>query len=445
MPASRKATGCCEMTHRWLLMLVAGLIATAGAATAAPEPGAPTTMNALQAGTGKAGIDPPAALFPIRNNADSPLTGIHDSLYARALVLKSASATAIVVVADLIMLPEELYERAVEKIAATYSVPKDHVFLSATHTHTVPWSTDNGYGQVAVDGILAAIGQAMHRMEAVRVGSAAGSVSINVNRDEAFGGGFILGQDPDGASDKAVRVVGFIRADGSPVAILANYAVHAVSLYSSDTAGDHAALVSADIPGVVDRFVDEHYGPERTETLWTSGAAGDQNPLLMSFYAEPQSNGEVARSDMKAAGFMLTERLGQALAREIIRVTDRIQAEPVRTPLRARQVVANCPSKLDPATQLSLRLSYLGIGPVDILGVSGEVGTLIDQHLRDRLPGRTLLMLTLTNGYAGYVPDDASYARGKTFEVTKTSFAPGCIEQQVVSQSLRLVGAAGQR
>jgi neutral ceramidase len=431
------------MTQRWLLLMVVGFIATAGAAT--PDAGSLAAASALQAGTGKASIDPPAALFPIRNNADSPLIGVHDSLYARALVLKSANATAIVVVADLIVLPEELYELAIERIAATYSVSKEHIFLSATHTHTVPWSTDNGYGQVAVDGMLAAIEQATHRMEAVRVGSAAGKVSINVNRDEAFGAGFILGQDPDGASDKSVRVVGFIRADGSPLAILANYAVHAVSLYSSDTAGEHAALVSADIPGVVDRFVDDHYGPEHTETLWTSGAAGDQNPILMSFYAEPQSNGEVARSDMKAAGFMLTERLGQALAREIIRATDRIQAEPVRTPLRGRQVVANCPSKLDPASQLSLRISYLGIGPVDLLGVSGEVGTLIDQHLREKLPGRTLLTLTLTNGYSGYVPDDASFARGKTFEVTKTSFAPGCIEQQVISQAVRIVGAAGQR
>ena len=431
------------MTRRWWLMLMVAFVATVAAAPS--DAGSSAITTALQAGTGKASIDPPPALFPIRNNGDSPLIGIHDSLYARALVLKSADATAIVVVADLIMLPEELYERAVERITATYSVPRDRIFLSATHTHTVPWSTDNGYGQVAVDGMLAAIEQATHRMEAVRVGSAAGKVSINVNRDEAFGTGFILGQDPDGASDKTVRVVGFVRADGSPLAILANYAVHAVSLYSSDTAGDHAALVSADIPGVVDRFVDEHYGPERTETLWTSGAAGDQNPILMSFYAEPQSSGEVARSDLKAAGFMLTERLGEALAREIIRATDRVQAEAVRTPLRARQLIATCPSKLDPATQLPLRLSYLGIGAIDLLGIAGELATPIDQHLRDQLPGRTLVTLTLTNGYAGYVPDEASFARGKTFEVTKTSFAPGCLEKQVIARGLQVIGVAGRR
>jgi len=349
---------------------------------------------------------------------------------------------AIVVVADVIILPDEFYEQAVNRISERYALPRDHVLISATHTHTVPWTMGNGYGERVIAGMLAAIEQAQHRLEAVRVGTGNGSAYINMNRDEPTANGFILGQDPEGPSDKTVRVVGFLRADGSPLAIIANYAVHAVSLYSSDTAGEHAAQVSADIPGVVDRFVDEHYGAQRTETFWTSGAAGDQNPILMSFHAEPQSDGHVVTSDLKSAGFMITQRLGQALALEVIRVTDRLKPEPVTTGMRATQAVISCPSKSDPALMHSLRISYLGIGLVDLVGISGEVGTLIDRHLRDRLGDRSPVLLTLTNGYAGYLPDDASYWRGNTFEVGKSQFAPGCAEGMIIARTLELLGAA---
>ncbi|HKC17603.1 MAG TPA: hypothetical protein VKC11_12960 [Steroidobacteraceae bacterium] len=406
--------------------------------------GAPPNDAQLLAGTGKATIDPPLSQFPIRNNNDSPLVTVHDSLQARALVLKDAGSKVIVVVADVIILPDEFYEQAVGRISERYAVPKDHVLLCATHTHTVPWTMGNGYGERVIAGMLLAIDEAQQRLEAVRVGTGNGLAYINMNRDEQTGKGFILGQDPEGASDKTVRVVGFLRADGSPLAIVANYAVHAVSLYSSDTAGEHAAEISADIPGVVDRFVDEHYGAPRTETFWTSGAAGDQNPIMMSFHAEPQSDGSIVTSDMKSAGFMITQRLGQALALEVIRVTDRLKLQPVTTAMRAAQTVISCPSRTDPALMHSLRISYLGIGPVDLVGISGEVGTLIDRHLREGLGERSPILLTLTNGYAGYLPDDASYARGNTFEVGKSQFAPGCAESQIVARTRELLGAAAR-
>jgi hypothetical protein len=423
-----------------LAWIAAALLAGAainGAATAGTPPGG------LLAGTGKALIDPPPPHLPIRNNNDSPLVAVHDSLYARALVLQQGNSKVVLIVADAIMLPDDFYERAVAKIAAACGVARDHVLLSATHAHTVPWSLDNGYAAVVLDGIMSAVAQAQQQLEPVRIGVGEGRAYINMNRDEMLDGAFILGQDPEGPSDKAVRVVAFFRADGSPAAIFSNYAVHAVSLYSSDTAGAHAAMVSADIPGVANRFVDEHYAARRAQSFWTSGAAGDQNPILMSYHAEPASDGQVRPSDMQAAGFAVTQRLGQALALQIIRVTDRLSPQEVTAPLRAAQSIIECPTKQDAATKQAVRVSYLRVGSVDLLGISGEVTALLDQHLRARLGGAdALLTLTLTNGYSGYLPDDAMYARGSTFEVSKTAFAAGCLEKSIIAEAQRLLKPA---
>ncbi|MBS0387857.1 MAG: neutral/alkaline non-lysosomal ceramidase N-terminal domain-containing protein [Proteobacteria bacterium] len=437
------------MLTRSRCVFAAALLLTAQAATTANA--AAAAADGLLAGTGKALIDPLPSQFPIRNNNDSPLVGVHDSLYARALVLQGRGSKALIVVADVIMLPDDFCEALLTHIAADFGIDRNHVLLVATHVHTVPWSMDNGYAEVVTRGVLEAIGQAQARLEPVRVGAGSGAAYVNMNRDEAVPGGFILGQDPEGASDKTVRVVGFFRDDGSPLAILANYAVHAVTLYSSDTAGAHAALVSADIPGVADRFVDEHYAAQRTQAFWTSGAAGDQNPIMMSIHAEPGSDGKVQLTDLQAAGFTLTQRLGQALALEIIRVTDRLAPQEVTAPLHAAQSVIQCATRPDAATTQepqtrSVRVSRLGIGPVELIGVSGEVTTLIDRHLRERLGQRQsqLVTLTLANGYSGYLPDEAMYARGNTFEVSKSSFAPGCVERSIVDGALRLLGPAAQ-
>ena len=396
--------------------------------------------DGLIAGTGKANIDPDPTLFPLYNGTgDAPMVAIHDSLFARALYLQSGRSRALVVVSDLIILPDDVYGRIVAKITATYGIPADHILLSATHCHTVPWTMDKGYEATVTAGIMAAIDDAQSHPQPVTIGRGDGQAFLNINRDEQVGPGFILGQDPQGPSDKTVRVVALFRSDRTPLAILANYAVHAVTLHSSKTAPDgQNAMVSADLPGATDTFVDAHYGAG-TLTLWTSGAAGDQNPILMSFYAEPDAAGKVVATDMKAAGFSITQRFGEDLGREIIRVTDAIQPRAVTAPLRAAQAMISCPAKTNPAASAPLRMSYLGIGTVDLLAVSGEIVTRIDQTMRSRLGRRDPLLLTLTNGYDGYIPDDLSYLRGQTFEVSKTPMAAGCAQGKIADTAAKLL------
>ena len=220
MRKSPPRTGLFDLSLRRLPRLA--LVAAVWVASSLAMPAIAATLpGGLMAGVGKALIDPPPAQLPIRNNNDSPLVAVHDSLYARALVLQQGNSKVVIVVADAITLPDEFYEQAVAKLAVATAVARDHVLLSATHVHTVPWSFDNGYAAVVLEGIMSAAAQAQQHLEPVRVGVGEGRAYINMNRDEQLAGAFILGQDPEGPSDKAVRVAGFFRGDGSPLAILA--------------------------------------------------------------------------------------------------------------------------------------------------------------------------------------------------------------------------------
>jgi len=93
---------------------------------------APALANSqLTTGTGKANIDTAPALFPIDNGTgDAPFTGINDSLHARALVTQKDRAKIIIVVADIIDLPDDVYGRITARISKTYGMDKAHIWLT---------------------------------------------------------------------------------------------------------------------------------------------------------------------------------------------------------------------------------------------------------------------------------------------------------------------------
>jgi hypothetical protein len=98
-------------------------------------------------------------------------------------------------------------------------------------------------------------------------------------------GGWHLGHNPDGPSDKTVAVVKFETMEGEPFAVFSNYGVHATVMGASNL------QVSADLPGATSRFVEEHYG-KGVISPWTSGAGGDQAPIY-------DRNGSRARADSR--------------------------------------------------------------------------------------------------------------------------------------------------
>ena len=64
--------------------------------------------------------------------------GVHDHLFAKALVFEEGETLAATVVCDLSGLPRSTVEEARRRIEEASGIPADHVMISATHTHTGP-------------------------------------------------------------------------------------------------------------------------------------------------------------------------------------------------------------------------------------------------------------------------------------------------------------------
>ena len=64
--------------------------------------------------------------------------GVHDDLYAKAIVLESGGTTAALVALDLISTPRDLVDDARREIERIAGIPGTNVMISATHSHTGP-------------------------------------------------------------------------------------------------------------------------------------------------------------------------------------------------------------------------------------------------------------------------------------------------------------------
>ncbi len=426
-----------QRLFRFILLLVAfvAFVPATGNAVAAEQ-------GQFRAGAARVDITPaPDAALSMSGYAGRKHghDSIHDKIYLRALVLDDGARQTAIVTFDVIAVPNDMWEELSQKIARELNVPRENVLLAGVHTHGAPSvgkvrpggqpdPKTVAYTDTVEAAALEAVRQAKSRLQPARSGAGTGSAYVNINRREHMADGrWWLGYNPDGVSDKTVAVIKFESQAGEPIAFLINYSVHGTIMDQDNY------QITGDLPGATSRFVEEYY-KQKAVALWTSSAAGDQNP--------------VARA--KAPDFTLVSALGQILGEEAVRVAKRITTSP-RGQLFAAQRVVTCPGQkalpgarprsladFQDAEPVDIRLSLLMIDRVALAGVSGEVLTMINQRLKKESPFANTLMLTHCNGSSGYLPDDAAYDQ-VSYEIMTTRVKRGCAENAIVNGFLDMM------
>jgi hypothetical protein len=419
------------------------LLLAAALAVRAQQPAVGSAASGFRAGAARVDITPaPGSLLPMSGYAGRTegFTGIHDELSVRAIVVSDGASQAALVGCELIGLSSTLWERLTERLAKETGIPPDHILLAAVHTHAAPavgTYSEPAEGEVArrraeyvktfEDAVVRAVRQAQASLQPARIGFGIGKANVSMNRRaRSADGGWMLGNNPDGVSDKTVAVVRVESASGEPLAIFTNYAVHGTVL------GPANMQISADLPGATSRIVEKHYGGS-VVAPWTSGAAGDQDPIYRV-----------------GTDFRNVEALGRILGEEVIRVADGIKTTN-RGRIRGAQKVVTCPGKrtvqrpgpnseykIEDADPVPIRLSLLVIGDIAFAGVSGEVLTNIGLRLKRESPFNRTLMVTHCNGSSGYLPDDAAYDQ-VSYEIVTTRVKRGCAEDAIVNGFLELM------
>lgn len=400
----------------------------------------------LRVGAAKIDITPTnlAGLNPMGGGA---FEGVHDPIFARALVLSNGRNTAAIVSTDLIEVGDMTPLR--RRIQAELGIPFNNIMISATHDHSAPrigevspgalahpgGAESKIYTQLVYDRIVAALKQAQASAQPARFGLLTGEANVNVNRDLYTSKGWTMGFNADGPSNKTVWVLKFETPNGKPIAVLFNYAVHDdVTLMTNQ--------VSGDLSGVAEHYVEQNIG-DGVVALWTLGPAGDQDPRV--FPIGPRN----PKHD-PALQFQAADAQGVMVGAEVVRVANLIQDMTGTARIEADAREVSCPTKqgvnqMADMTQVhvpdvTLHLGMILLNRVALVGVSGEVVTNIYTHLAKVSPLADTVMITIANDRVGYIPDDAAYDR-PIFEVNGSPMARGCAESAIVGGLTDMINA----
>jgi neutral ceramidase len=266
-------------------------------------------MESLRVGVGHVDITPSLAT-PMEGYIERKgvSQGVHDRLFAKAVVLEDESGKKVAVISvDLVGVGKWIVDFARKEIESKIGIPIKNVMIAATHTHSGPRGIvdfftgedafskglfNHALSEKVGNGIVEAVADANKKLKKAQIGLGRGKVTgLCSNR-----------RSPDGPYDSELAVLEMNTAEsGQSIGCIVNYACHPTVL------GPDNLLFSADFPAYVRDTVEttlKKRHKTEVEVLYLNGASGNVS----------------TRFTRKEATFAEAERIGVALGSEVLKV-----------------------------------------------------------------------------------------------------------------------------
>ena len=373
----------------------------------------------LQAGGATVELKPPEGMLMAGYGARTGVSkGVLDPLNAKILVFEGKHKAVALVTLDLVgVLPIPQLDEIRARVKLSSGI--DDVIFNASHTHSGPYIVEKppAWQVKAAADIAAGIESAWKARQPARLGIGTGAVSMGHNRlfYMSDGHGKMLWRNetriPTSPVDPTVMVLRVDGDDGKPIAVVVNYACHAVVL------GPENLQYSADWPGEMKRTVEAAY--PGAVCLFVQGGAGNINPYY-----------DKTPLIENAVGLM--RETGRAVGREVIRVMPaittravpdvemKIEREAIDFPGRwnrekvlngvgvpVEQLAFDTRNRIERATApvYKAQVTTLLVGrEFAFVGVPAEIFVDYQTDIRSRVRDFPILFGGYTNGNLGYVP-----------------------------------------
>ena len=427
----------------------------------------------MRAGTGKTDITPRGCVWMDGMIRSHPSLGVHDSLFARALVLGNGREDArpfVLVSVDVCVLDEETTRAVREGAEVRTGIPARQIIVAATHTHSGPAAVgiftprEPAFVQDLTASLIALIEEAARDLKPARIGAASGREETisHYRRLLADDGHVVMNWEPYpperivgplGIADSEVGVVKVVSdEDGAGmIGMLFNHAGHPNIL-----SGDNY-LLSADYPGLAARILERERGGV---ALFLNGAQGsvdidglrhrdweglDRAGRALALRASEAMDAAAPSASASIRGDSASYAIpGRSITEQERRWAEGILAETggaVRPmsdgigddykALFYRRVRERGPRDI-PVEQVCLAL-----GDCALLSFPGEMYTEIGRRIKGLSPFARTYIVGLANGYIGYLPTREAIEKGGYAEDTR--WVDAAAEEIVVAQSLALL------
>jgi neutral ceramidase len=371
----------------------------------------------MQAAAGSVELQPPIGMamagFGARTGTS---TGVLDPLHAKILILEGKDRAVAIVTLDLVgTLPIPQLDGIRARVKSATGI--EDVIFNASHTHSGPYIVDESvpWQVKAADGIAVGIERTWKSRRPARIGIGRGAVLIGHNRlfNMWDGKGKMMWRNesriPTSPVDPTVMVLRVDGENGAPIAVLVNYACHAVVL------GPENLQYSADYPGEMARTVEREY--PGAVCLFVQGGAGninpyyDKTPLIENAVEVMRETGRaLAKEVLKVTAATTTHSLPDTeirIARETVEFQGRWNRDKVLAGVNLQQASFDTRNRLERSTRgpYDAPVTTLLVGrEFALVGVPVEIFVDYQIDIRSRVPDLPILFGGYTNGYLGYVP-----------------------------------------
>ena len=415
----------------------------------------------FSAGFARVDVTPPLGIPIVGYFSHRVADGVLDPLYVDCVAVSDGTNNALIYCVDDLHLTNPFFKKAFPAITAATGVPRDRIYVHATHTHTGPadWArpgfseaenklvmlyadiriakmADAGRFALA-DLAPATIGVAKtecrnisfirrHRMKDGSVRTNPGLYNDNV-------------KEPLGTPDETLQVVRF-RRTGAPDIAIVNFGTH-----PDTTSG---TKISADWPGVVRTTFENGIGGG-VKCMFLNAAQGDVN----HHWRFPPPGRKALNAERAKKSTAIAEHMGRAVAGVAMSVWDiceEVPSGPVRGRVAGHPMPTNLPTADEikwvemfdagrkdeiPLTGMELKtltspnsrvrklkgapahmdilVSSLAIGDsLAFAGLPCEPFVDIGRAVKARSPFKATLVTCLTNGSEGYIPSTKAHSEG---------------------------------
>ncbi len=395
--------------------------------------------------------------------------GIHDSLYARAIVASNdKGAKVAMVTVDICFIPKESIEMMRAYIADATTIPAANIMIMSTHTHSGPVAKLSApkakeYLSKAASAVVEADKKLLPTT--ISVGrSREDRVSHNRRlkcKDgsthmcwEKFEPGFVI--EPWGPIDPELITLS-ISQKGKTVGSIVNFACHATTLTGNNW------LYTADYPGYLGESIKKVKG-KNYMPLFFNGCCGNVTQVdyrvgfpdtyqecqrigyLLGVAAIEAMNNEqpiasdvvkVSREMVPLKHFTITDEQfawAQAVLEKVKREgMPPLQADGIPDAQYAKDWVEmrRTQDLVDSAEVMVIR-----IGDAAFVGLPGEMFTEFGMEIKAKSPCKNTLVMGLTNDEKGYFPTKISYTQGPkgfTPMITGYETTPGTSRYEIGS------------
>jgi neutral ceramidase len=368
-------------------------------------------------------------------------TGVNDRIYHRIVAMDDGVKQFFLVSTDICVMSPSEYDHVADILQKELGIDPENFWWTLTHTHSAPevgvpglpevfmgdrykHAVDTAYTSLVERSLIKGIVEARNKLVKAKLGVGWGFSQANINRraiDE--NGKASLGLNPDGATDRKIGLIRLDKEDGSPIALIANYAIHGTVLGPAQTE------ISGDAPGIVSEYVEQKLG---VPLLFINGAAGNLAPIY-SVYPNPKA-GHLSQFKVLLGDKILSANKEIVSGRSDIKLfTGSLIIETPRKPN------LSWPKDLSRYTQTSANGDHMVLLPARFLKINEDVAVWslpvelfceISNEIRDRSPFPFTFFFGYTNGWLGYLPTEKEWKYGG-YEIETVSPYTPVVEKHV--------------